>query len=110
MEKFSNLPTPIKWILGVAGVGALMGTGSALTSGRWACLLVLLVLLILLLGGYVLWTVWQRKKRNEQLNKELGGHGKASPRGISDPGQRARLDDMRKKFETGVNEYRSRGK
>src|SRR5438477_5410025 len=110
MEKFSNLPAPIKWVLGVTGIGALMGAGSALTSGKWAFLLVLLILLVLILGGYFLVIAWRRKKRNAQLGGELAQHSAASPRGISDPGQRARLDDLRKKFETGVAEYRSRGK
>jgi type VI protein secretion system component VasK len=29
---------------------------------------------------------------------------------VSDPGQRARLDDLRKKFQSGVDAYKSRGK
>jgi hypothetical protein len=52
----------------------------------------------------------RRKQRNARLGGELAQHTSASPRGISDPGQRARLDDLRKKFEQGVREYRSRGK
>jgi hypothetical protein len=110
MEKLANLPPPVKWVLAITGIGALIGSGSALTSGKWAFLVMLLILLVVVLGGYLLWVFWNRKKRNAQLNEDLGGHGKASPRGISDPGQRARLDDMRKKFESGVAEYRSRGK
>jgi len=110
MEMFSNLPTPIKWVLGVTGIGALIGTGAAMTSGNWAFLIVLVLLLVVVLGGYLLVLAWRRKKRNAQLGGELAQHSAASPRGISDPGQRARLDDLRKKFDTGVTEYRSRGK
>jgi len=110
MEKFANLPPPLKWVLGVTGVGALVGTGAAIMSGAWLFILVLVLLLALLLGGYLLWTAWRRKQRSAQLGGELAQHSSASPRGISDPGQRARLDDLRKKFETGVREYKSRGK
>src|ERR1043166_6383899 len=110
MEKFFNLPPPIKWILGVTGMGALIGTGSALSSGKWAFLLVLIILLVVVLGGYLLWMAWRRKKQNARLGGELAQHSAASPRGISDPGQRARLDDLRKKFESGLTQYRSRGK
>jgi hypothetical protein len=110
MEKFANLSPPVKWTLGVVGVGALVGTGAAIMSGAWMFILILVSLLVVLLGGYVLWTAWRRKLRSAQLGGELAQHSSASPRGISDPGQRARLDDMRKKFETGVREYKARGK
>jgi hypothetical protein len=110
MDKFTNLPPPLKWAVGVAGIGALMGMGAAIMSGAWMFIGVLVSLLGLILGGYLLWTAWRRKLRSAQLGGELAQHSSASPRGISDPGQRARLDDLRKKFETGVREYKSRGK
>jgi hypothetical protein len=110
MEKFANLPDPLKWLAGAAGVGGLMGAGAIIMSGKWIFILVLVLLLIVIFGGYLLWTAWRRKLRSAQLGGELAQHSSASPRGISDPGQRARLDDLRKKFETGVREYRSRGK
>src|SRR5258706_8849945 len=110
METFSNLPEPVKWILGVTGLGSLLATGMALGSGQWIFVAVLLVLLLVLLGGYFLWSAWRKKKQNARLGGELAQHSSAAPRGISDPGQRARLDDLRKKFETGVREYKARGK
>ena len=110
MDKFANLPPPLKWLVGVTGIGALMGSGAAIMSGAWMFILVLVLLLAIILGGYLLWTAWRRKLRSAQLGGELAQHSSASPRGISDPGQRARLDDLRKKFETGVREYKARGK
>src|ERR1043165_8728153 len=110
MEKFANLPTPVKWVLGVTGAGALIGTGTAISAGHWQFLALLLGLLLLLVGGYFLWTIWRRRKQNAKLGGELQQHSTAAPRGISDPGQRACLDDLRKKFESGVEAYRSRGK
>jgi len=110
MDKFANLPPPLKWVVGVAGIGALMGMGAAIMSGAWLFIGVLVLLLGTILGGYMLWTAWRRKLRSAQLGGELAQHSSGSPRGISDPGQRARLDDLRKKFETGVREYKARGK
>ena len=110
MEKFANLPPPIKWVLGVTGISALVGTGAVIMAGLWMFILILVLLLAILLGGYFLWTLWRRKQRSAALGGELAQHSSASPRGISDPGQRARLDDLRKKFETGVREYKARGK
>jgi len=72
--------------------------------------LILVVLLLVLLGGYLLWRAWQQKKRNAQLGGELQQHTSGSRVPLSDPGQRARLDDLRKKFDSGIEAYRSRGK
>jgi len=110
MEKFANLSPPVKWGVGVLGLAGLIGAGAAIMSGAWMFILVLVLLLVVILGGYLLFTALRRKQRSAQLGGELAQHSSASPRGISDPGQRARLDDMRKKFETGVREYKSRGK
>jgi hypothetical protein len=110
MEKFANLSPPMKWGIGILGLGGLIGAGAAIMSGAWMFILTLVVLLVVLLGGYLGWTALRRKQRSAQLGGELAQHSSGSPRGISDPGQRARLDDMRKKFETGVREYKARGK
>src|SRR6187402_2042437 len=110
MEKFANLSPPVKWGVGVLGLAGLIGVGAAIMSGAWMFILVLVLLLVVILGGYLLFTALRRKQRSAQPGGELAQHSSASPRGISDPGQRARLDDMRKKFETGVREYKSRGK
>src|SRR5438093_2728741 len=102
MDKLINLPKSVKWFLGVTGLGALLATGVVMGSGKWVFLVILVVLLVVILGGYLLWSAWARKKQNAQLGGQLAQHSSASPRGISDPGQRARLDDLRKKFDSGV--------
>ena len=113
MDKFSNLPSPIKWILGVSGLGALLGVGGAVGRGSWKLLLffalVLIVLLVLFLGGYLLWHYLQRRKQNARLRGELQQSTTAAPRGMS-PTDLAKLDSLRKKFQDGVDAFRSRGK
>ena len=89
------------------GLGYGLGTGKMLIV---IFILALLVLLLLMVGGYLQFKAWQRKKQSAQFADEISQHSTASPRGISDPGQRARLDDLRKKFGEGVDAYRSRGK
>jgi hypothetical protein len=95
---------------GAGGLTALLGTGYLLGKGLWVFVAILFVLLALLLGGYFLWGWWRRRRQSARMSGELRQQSAASPRGISDPGHRARLDDMRKKFEEGVQAYRSRGK
>jgi hypothetical protein len=114
METLKNLPMPMKVGAGAAGAGGLLGLGMAAGAGNWRLILILvitvIILLAVLLGGFLLIKAWQRKKRNARLSGELAQHSSASPRSISDPGKRARLDDLRKKFQEGVEAYRSRGK
>ena len=73
-------------------------------------LIIALVLLAVITGGYFVWKAWTQKQKNQQFGGEISQHSSATPRGLSDPGQRARLDDMRKKFQSGVEAYKSRGK
>src|SRR5262245_14028311 len=73
-------------------------------------LIIAVALLALITGGYYAWKGWKEKQQNQQFGGELSQHSSATPRGLSDPGQRARLDDMRKKFQSGIDAYKSRGK
>jgi len=73
-------------------------------------LIIAVVLLAVIAGGYYAWKAWTQKKQNQQFGGEISQHSSAAPRSLSDPGQRARLDDMRKKFQSGVEAYKSRGK
>src|SRR5882724_2663829 len=107
----ATLPRPVKITLGIVaalGLGGLAAKGFG--KGGWMFVLILVVLLLVLLGGYLLWRAWQQKKRNAQLGGELQQHTSGSRVPLSDPGQRARLDDLRKKFDSGIEAYRSRGK
>jgi hypothetical protein len=89
------------------GAGYLFGKGGR---GFWIFLLLVLLLLLLLLGGYFLWIYLKRKRQSARFAGEMRQQSAASPRGISDPAKRARLDDLRKKFDEGIIAYRSRGK
>jgi hypothetical protein len=73
-------------------------------------LIVALVILGVITGGYFIWKAWKDKQQNQQFGGEISQHSSATPRPLSDPGQRARLDEMRKKFQSGVDAYKSRGK
>jgi hypothetical protein len=73
-------------------------------------LIVLVVLLGVIMGIYHAWKAFTQKQQNKQFGGDISQHSSATPRGVSDPGQRARLDDMRKKFQSGIEAYKSRGK
>ncbi len=72
-------------------------------------LIIALVLMAIITGGYYAWKAWTQKQQNQQFGGEISQHSSVTPRDLKDPGQRARLDDMRKKFQSGVEAYKSRG-
>src|ERR1051326_2356613 len=73
-------------------------------------LTVAIAVLGLIAAGYSGWKKWKEKQANQTIRNDISQHSSATPRSLSDPGQRARLDDMRKKFQSGVEAYKSRGK
>jgi hypothetical protein len=73
-------------------------------------LIIALIVLAIITGVYFGWKWWSEKKQNQEFGGVVSQSGAVTPRGLSDPGQRARLDDLRKKFQSGVEAYKSRGK
>ncbi|MGA2499820.1 MAG: type VI secretion protein IcmF/TssM N-terminal domain-containing protein, partial [Tepidisphaeraceae bacterium] len=66
------------------------------------------VLLMLLFYFWILKLLKRRKSRPmEQMILENSG---ASPNAVSEPARRAKLDEMRRSFETGVQRFREAGK
>ena len=98
MEENSKVPQSA-----VFGGGGALGAGvlaALFMPGRhkWLFIGILLALVVVLLGGYLLWVWLKRRRQSARMSGEMHQHSTASPRGISDPAKRARLDDLRKKF------------
>jgi hypothetical protein len=113
MDKLANLPTPLKWFLGVTGAGTLVGTGVAGATFGWKTALifalVLLVLLLVLVGGWLLWNLLKRRKQNARFGQGLEEDTRKAPSGMSAT-DLAKFDSMRKKFQEGIEAFRARGK
>ena len=114
MDKFANLPTPLKWFLGVTGLGALLGVAGVAGSGNWKLLIIfaiVLVGLLLLSSSADSWPSMPGNAGNKTpgSGSEIHQSTTASPRGMSAT-DLAKLDSLRKKFQEGVEAFRSRGK
>jgi hypothetical protein len=105
------LPRPLRYaaitlfIAVVAASGYLFGNSSALlimVAGAAGIGVLLL--------GYGIVLRWRRRRRGAPLERAILGNSASLPHGISEPARRAALDDLRKKFETGVAKFRSAGK
>src|ERR1051326_3965042 len=108
-----NVPKPIKasalYVTVLAGV-MLAFKYVPLSQTERTFLKVLLVIVGVITAIYYGWKAFHQKRQNKQFGGDISQHSSATPRGVSDPGQRARLDDMRKKFQAGIEAYKSRGK
>jgi hypothetical protein len=108
-----NIPKPIKLAMTYLGVAVgvlVIFKYTRLGQSEKIFLIIVVALLVVITTAYFAWKGWQTKQQNKQFGGDISQHSSATPRGLSDPGQRARLDDMRKKFQSGVEAYKSRGK
>src|SRR5258707_1163769 len=100
MEDDSRLGGLVKWGLGALGLGAIV---AGFEYGIWIAVAIL-VLAILLFGSYFLWWRLRARRRREQFSAAIEAQTSEAPKSISDPNSRARLDQLRQKFQKGLRE------
>ncbi|MDX2117296.1 MAG: type VI secretion protein IcmF/TssM N-terminal domain-containing protein [Planctomycetota bacterium] len=91
----------------VGGVGALTGL---LNPSVLIVLVVGSVLVALIMAGYAWFLKFKDKGKSGSFMQRLKSAAGATPAAVADPAKRARLDDLRRKFEEGVEKFRSAGK
>jgi hypothetical protein len=108
-----NLPGPAKAGLAVAGGGGILGGVYAMTGGNVQVVAIIaagMVIIALMLAGYKVMLGWLRKRRAAPLERAILDNSAAAPNSISQPASRARLDDLRRSFENGVQKFKDSGK
>lgn len=108
----SGLPTPLRvgiaLLCGASIVGALyMLTGSGQTI---VLVMVGIFVVMLLLVGLRALRKRLRKRKAAPMEREIVGNTSATPQAVSAAASRAQLDDLRSKFEDGVEKFRAAGK
>jgi hypothetical protein len=112
LHSFRSLPTPMKIALGVLGGAGLVGlVYLPFRSGRvmWV-FLVGLIVVALLLAAYRFVLKALRKRKASPFEQGLVDHSGATPQAVTEPARRARLDELRRNFEGGVQKFRAAGK
>lgn len=106
-----NMPAPVKAGAVLAGGGSLL-TALYMVLGAKTLMIVLIGLAVvaLLLFVYRLVLKGMEKRKADPFAKNLSQNSAAAPQGISEPAKRARLDDLRKTFESGIEKFRAAGK
>lgn len=107
---FSNLPRPVQALSMLVGGAGLFSTIMAVANPdnpifKWIAISIIAVIVVLLLFKGVLILIDKSKSGPfASLLTKAGGRASA------DPAQKARMDDMRKKFEEGLKTFKSAGK
>jgi len=111
ISTFTNLPTPLKVGLVVASGGGILAVFRLIFSPSvfWI-VLIGLALVALLLMGYWRLIKFLKKRKAAPMEQDLLKSSSATPQGISEPANVAKLDDLRKKFEEGTRKFQSAGK
>lgn len=113
IQALVDLPTPLKAVFGIMACTTLLGAVyilAGLSPMVIAVLLIGIVLVALLLVGYRLILKMRAKRKSKPFESDLAGNTGAVPQGVSEAASRARLDELRKKFEQGVEIFRQHGK
>jgi type VI protein secretion system component VasK len=106
------LPRGVYVIAGFVAAGSILGFAYLIFGNSTALVIIALglVLVVALLYVYRALLGWMRKRKANPLSQSLAGNAAAAPQGISEPARRARLDDLRRNFEQGVEKFRAAGK
>ena len=113
LGRLGALPGPAKAGLSLVMGGSLIGVAYLALGGSKKAVMVLAIGLVCVFGSIVLYQfvlkLFQKRKASP-LSQGLAGNAAAAPQGISEPARRARLDDLRRNFEQGVEKFRAAGK
>ena len=113
MNQFLELPGPVKAILAITTCGTIVGMVYVLMSLPSIVFWVIglgLVGVALMMGAYLLILRLIRKRKGERMSAALDQHNAGAPTSVSSAGQRARIDELRQKFNEGIDVFKSLGK
>jgi hypothetical protein len=113
---FNELPAPLRVGVILAGGGGLAAAlGAVVANGSpllWVGGAIILGIMVVgsLLVVYARLLKWYKARQAKPMESQVLGSTGASPQGISDPQQLAKIDDLRRKFEEGIATFRTAGK
>ena len=110
----SSMPTSGRFAA-LAGLGTVLAGGTfllyRLLPPTYFFYLTIGMAAVGVVTGLFGWLVHQRRARKARpMEQGLRQQGSGAPAGISEAGQRARLDDIRKRFDEGLEKFRAAGK
>lgn len=112
VQQFQTLPTPVKAVVALTSGVGILGTVQLMTGDAAVVGIVAIGIVAVagLLVGYKFLLGWLRKRKAAPMERAIMDNSSAAPHSISEPARRARLDDLRKSFESGVEKFKAAGK
>ncbi|MBX3322763.1 MAG: hypothetical protein KF757_07205 [Phycisphaeraceae bacterium] len=116
LTAFVNLPMPVKaamMLFSGAGLVAILFWLSSMGvfGNAFGYLLLVALAVAALVGGIFMFIMKKMEKRKAKpFEQKLAESNAATPGSVSDPGSRAKLDDLRKRFEEGIQVFKDHGK
>lgn len=111
VNRFMTLPGPARAGLAVVGGAGLMGALYWLLPGRYLWLVFIgLILAVMVVAMFRAILKWRDKRKAKPFEQKIGENAGASPSAVTDASAKARLDDLRRKFEEGITRFREHGK
>lgn len=104
------LPTPIKVLFGLLIGLSLSGVVQLIEPRLTLIYLLGFVAIILLYLLYLFVAARLKKRQSSGFGAQINATNTQAPSALNDPAKRARLDDLRRNFEKGVERYRVAGK
>jgi hypothetical protein len=110
-ENVQNLPPAVKMGATLAAGGGIMAALAVMFPPTVLAIIALGVALVgVLFVVYKMLLKWLEKRKAAPMERAIAGNSAAAPTSINNPARRARLDDMRRSFEGGVEKFREAGK
>lgn len=112
---FMLLPLPVRAAILVCSGGGIVMLIMMLSGmnifGTYGYM-ILVVLAAIAFAGAAFGFVTSRleKRKSKPFERKLAENAAAAPQGVADPGSRAKLDDLRKKFDEGIQVFKDHGK
>jgi len=114
LSAFKGLPRPLKIVFAVLAIGTLGGLFSFVKrhiGTRYSLYLLLgFVVVGLMVLTYSRWVKKRKKRKAKPFERGIKDNAAATPQAVTEASRRAALEDLRKNFEKGIEEFRKAGK
>ena len=110
LSSFVSLPAWLRNTIYILGALSLVGIGIGFSPTVALIVAVGVLFVVVVLGIYSYVLKRRREARTAALGGELQQNTQATPSAISDPARKARLEDLRKRFQQGLEKFKAIGK
>ncbi len=110
LGNYTTLPPQVRASLLFLAGGSIMGLLFAFDKRVGMIAVIGLFSMGCLLVFYKRVLAWFAKKRGVQMSGQITEHAGAAPMGVNDPAKRARLDDLKRNFDSGLAKFQTSGK